>query len=198
MITRLAFYDMDGTLIDTPMPDIGRITWREKKGEDYPHVGWWGRAESLDTNVFDIKPFPAVLHQLNNDKARPDTRTILLTNRTEKLRSAVMKVLQKNHIYLDEYNLKTSGLDKDDRIERYLDKFPNVKEISFYDDREKEIELITRLKDKIGDNIIINIYQATNGNLSLVESYNRVKTIINEVLIALDKEKIKVSIYNKI
>ena len=122
MIKRLAFYDMDGTLMDTPMPDTGKVTWKEVTREEYPHARWWGRAESLDTDVFDIKPFPSVLNQLKNDMARPDTRTVLLTNRIEKLRPQVLNLLRSNSIKLDDYNLKNSGKEnrekavKDERV----------------------------------------------------------------------------------
>ncbi len=188
MIERLAFYDMDGTLMDTPLPEEGKPQWKEVTGQEYPHLGWWGRAESLDTRVFDIKPFPAVLSQLNNDKARGDTRTILLTNRIEKLRPAVMNLLQQNGIVLDDYDLKGGGQEKDDRIERHLLKYPDVKEIAFFDDRDKELELISDLKNKIGDDVTINIYQATDGNLALVESYNRIKNIIEGVVVEFGNE----------
>jgi hypothetical protein len=179
MIKRLAFYDMDGTLIDTPMPDTGKVTWKEVTGQDYPHLGWWGRKESLDTNVFDIKPFPSVLSQLRNDTARPDTRTVLLTNRLEKLRPEVVDILRKNNIKLDDLNLKTGGNEKDTRILRYLDQYPSVEEVSVFDDRDKELEILKNLKHKV-PNVRVNVYRADNGNISLVETNNKVKSIIND------------------
>lgn len=178
MITHLAFYDMDGTLMDTPLPEEGKLHWKEKTGENYPHLGWWSRAESLDTKVFDIKPFPAVLSQLKNDTARPDTRTVLLTNRIEKLRPAVMNLLITNGISFDEYSLKNGGEEKDNRIERYFHRYPDVTEITFFDDREKEIDIVSTLKNRIGDDVTISIYQVIDGNITLVESYNKLKSII--------------------
>ena len=38
---------MDGVLIDSPVPETGKLLYEEIKGEVYPHIGWWGRAESL-------------------------------------------------------------------------------------------------------------------------------------------------------
>jgi len=180
MIKRLAFYDMDGTLMDTPMPEDGKKTWKEVTGEDYPYAGWWGRPESLSTEVFDIKPFQSVLSQLQDDTARPDTQTVLLTNRIERLRPYVENLLKVNGVSLDILDLKKGGHEKDERILKHLDQNPNVEEISVFDDRKKELDILTPLKDKIGDNVLVNIYKADEGNISLVESYSRIKSIVSE------------------
>ncbi len=180
MITRLAFYDMDGTLMDTPMPDVGKKKWKEVTGDKYPHQGWWGRAESLNTKVFNIKPFPAVLSQLKNDTTRPDTLTVLLTNRVEKLKPAVLKLLDSHQIAFDDYSLKKGGQDKADRIKHFLSKYPTATEISVFDDRKKELDVLSKLKSDIGDDVTVNIYKADEGKLSLAESYNRIQSIINE------------------
>ena len=186
MIKRLAFYDMDGTLIDTPMPDTGRVRWKEVTGEEYPHLGWWGRAESLDTDVFDIKPFPAVLNQLKTDTARPDTRTVLLTNRIEKLRPQILNLLRSNGITLDDYNLKKGGGEKDERILNYLKKYPTVEEVVVYDDRDKELEILKRLRNNVADDVMVNVYRADKGDISLIESNNNLKVIIKEMISELN------------
>ena len=59
-ITKLSVFDFDGTTVDTGMPDTHKIIYKEKTGEDWPHKGWWGRPESLDTNIFDFKAIPEV------------------------------------------------------------------------------------------------------------------------------------------
>ena len=65
---RLIIFDLDGTLMNTPSPEEGKPLWEKHYGEKYPHIGWWGRKESLDTNVFNIKPIPSVLSQLLKEK----------------------------------------------------------------------------------------------------------------------------------
>jgi hypothetical protein len=50
-ITRIAVFDFDGTLSDTPMPDTGRIEYEKITGSPWPHKGWWGRPETLDMDV---------------------------------------------------------------------------------------------------------------------------------------------------
>lgn len=102
----------DGTLIDSPEAEEGKVLWSEKTGQPYPHKGWWGRPESLDTTLFDIKPFPHILAQLKKEQNTPDTMVIILTSRMEKLRSEVENVLNLNKIAVDDVILKKGGEDK--------------------------------------------------------------------------------------
>ena len=179
MITTLSFYDFDGTLMDTPMPGSGKQTWLEKTGEEHPHVGWWGRAESLDPNVFDIQPFPSVLNQLRSDTTKSDTYTVMLTSRMIKLKPQVEILLNNHGIVFDDLSLKTGNDgEKDNRIKAYLQKFPDVQTINVYDDRDKEMKVFARMKNELGSQYQINVYRVTNGSYSLVESVNKLDKII--------------------
>jgi len=197
MIKRLAFYDMDGTLMDTPHPEDGKVQWEKVNGEKYPYEGWWGKAESLDLDVFDIKPFPSVLSQLKDDTARPDTYTVLLTSRVQKLLPQIQKILQKHGIKFNDLSLKNGSADKGDRIKNYINKFPDVKEISVFDDRKKELDILRSLKSEIGDDVTVNIYQADNGKLSLTESFNKITSIIFGAIVEFDKKTKDNRIYSK-
>jgi len=197
MIKRLAFYDMDGTLMDTPHPEDGKVQWEKVNGEKYPYEGWWGKAESLDLDVFDIKPFPSVLSQLKDDTARPDTYTVLLTSRVQKLLPQIQKILQKHGIKFNDLSLKNGSADKGDRIKNYINKFPDVKEISVFDDRKKELDILRSLKSEIGDDVTVNIYQADKGKLSLTESFNKITSIIFHAIVEFDKKTKDNRIYSK-
>lgn len=181
MIKTLSFYDFDGTLMDTPLPDSGKKIWLEKTGKEYPHVGWWGRAESLDPNVFDIQPFPSVLNQLRSDTTKSDTYTVMLTSRMIKLKPQVEIILDNHGIVFDDLSLKMGNDgEKDDRIKRYLQKFPDVETINVYDDRDKEMKVFARMKNELGNQYQINIYRVTSGKITLVESTNKIMKIITE------------------
>jgi phosphoserine phosphatase len=39
---RLAVFDFDGTLMNSPMPETGKQEWSEKMGKPFPFRGWWG------------------------------------------------------------------------------------------------------------------------------------------------------------
>jgi len=188
MITRLCFYDFDGTLFNTPHPELGRIEWKNKTGQDYPHTGWWGKSETLNMEIFDIKPNDSVLNKLENDNQRSDTYTVLLTSRIERLKPDIENVLKNYGIFLNELNLKKNNLEKDERILEYINKFPNIKDIDIYDDREKELIIFKNFKEKYRDKFNVNIYMVNNNKIDLIESKFRISSIIIEEINSILKQ----------
>lgn len=181
MINKIAFYDFDGTLIDTPLPEVGKPQWKKVTGEEYPHIGWWGRKESLDLNVFDIKAFDAVANKLRYDNAQTNTYTVILTSRMKKLQPFLEKILQKNGLRVDEMSPKSGGEDKDDRIRDFLRRFPDVIDIDLYDDREKEFVIFKELSIELRGKIKVSIYKADEGKLSLLSNDNVFEIVKDEV-----------------
>ena len=181
---RLAVYDFDGTLINSPEPEEGKKQWEEKMGQPYPHKGWWGRAESLDTNVFDIKPFPNILVKLREDMGDPDTTTIILTSRMEKLRPQLENILSLNGIRVDELITKSGAADKGDVILRIADYNQDLKEIVVYDDfsggMPDKIAEYTKIKDKLSPDVQFHIFRVNNDRISLLESTNILLKMIHE------------------
>lgn len=182
----LSFYDFDGTLMNTPEKEEGKLIWKEKTGNEYPHKGWWGRPESLDTEVFDIDPIPSILSLFKKDIVNPNTYVIILTARLEKLRSKVENVLNIHNIKPDELILKRGNETKGDVILSYVKKFPNLKKINIYDDfaggMEYKINELTEIKNLLPDYIEYNIYYVNNGSINLLESSNNLLNIIYEEL----------------
>jgi hypothetical protein len=192
---RLAVFDFDGTLFNSPEKEIGKQIWKEKTGQDFLHIGWWGRKESLDTEVFDIKPFPNVLAQLNKEKATPDTQVIILTSRMEKLRPEVEKILSDNNIVVDDVILKKGNVGKGDVLLKIDNYNPDLKEIIVYDDfmnrNAEKIAEYTDVKDQLSDDINYVLMYVDNdkirpligeGRVSF-ESTNKLLDIINEEII---------------
>ena len=180
MIKRLVIFDFDGTLIDSPMPETGKVEWSEKKGKPYPYLGWWGRPESLDLDVFDIKPFPSVLAELQKEINAPNTYVVILTSRMEKLRLQVQSVLNINHIQVDKLDMKRAEGNKGVKLLRYVSALPDLQEISVYEDRDTDIEAYEGIRNQIPEGVTFNIYLADNGKLSLLETENKLVDIIKE------------------
>ena len=135
---KVVFYDFDATIMDSPMPDPGKDIWAAKKGIPYPHKGWWGRDESLDLSVFDIKPHEEIYKKYKVDVANPETRVVLLTNRIFKNSDAIKLVLAKNEIFFDAYSFKKDHKGKGDRIWDFLKgQFQSYQSFEFYDDDDK-------------------------------------------------------------
>lgn len=184
LFKRLCVIDFDGCLFNTPEKKEGKLQWEKATGEQYPYQGWWGRKESLDTNIFDIKPFPNVLAQLKKEKATPDTHVIILTSRMEKLRSEVEKILNDNNIVVDEVILKRGNEDKGDVIMKYVNNNPDLEYIVAYDDfaggMQGKINEYTKIKDKLSSDVHYNIYYVNNDRISLMETSNILLRMINE------------------
>lgn len=182
MITKLEVFDFDGTLINSPQKEIGIELWSKLKGIPYPYQGWWGRTESLDLTVFDIKPFPKILSILNNAIKDENTLVVILTSRREKLRKNVEAVLDINMIKVDKLDMKTYEKSKGERLLVYLEYLDDLKEINVYDDRDSDLESYLSIKDNpIFNDKVFNIYRADNGNISLIgTNTNSLLSMINE------------------
>lgn len=189
---RLAVFDFDGTLMNSPEKEIGISQWEKVKGQPYPYKGWWGRRESLDTDVFDIKPFSQVLSQLEKERATPDTQVIILTSRMEKLRPEVEKILNMNNIVVDDIILKRGNEDKGDILLNIQKYNPDLMEIVVYDDYTNrdagKIAEYTKIKDQLPPDVNYVLYYVDNNRISLLEgsgsvsfeSTNKLLKIINE------------------
>jgi len=170
MIKRLAIFDLDGTIMNSPEPEVGKVIWQEKTGKQYPFLGWWGRPESLDLDVFNIKPFSSVLLQFKKEKITPNTYVVILTSRIEKLRPQVQAVLDKNNIVVDKLDMKRAEGNKGIKLLRYVQEFSNLKVINVYDDRDTDIEAYEAIRSQIPKGIEFNVYIANEGTLALTES----------------------------
>lgn len=140
--TKLAVFDFDGTLAYSPEPELGKTEYKEKTGQDWPYKGWWGRAESLDTKIFDIPLNPNVVADYKKEKSDPNTLVIMMTGRIPKLSKQVEDILSANNLSFDYYlyNNANSTLDfKIDTMEKLLSKYPSIKSVEMWDDRDEHI-----------------------------------------------------------
>lgn len=181
---RLVVFDFDGTLIDSPEKKSGKLEWEEKTGQPYPYDGWWGRKESLDTEVFDIKPFPSIKKQLEQEKNIPDTDVVILSSRMEKLRPQIEEILRNNNIEVDDVILKRGGEGKGDVIMNIVKYNPDLKEILVYDDfmdkNAAKVAEYTKIQDDLPQDIHYHLFFVNNGKISLLESSNILLKMIHE------------------
>ena len=137
-ITKLAVFDFDGTLVDTPLPDKGRQEYHTKTGNAWPHVGWWGQDDSLDTDVFEMPSNPSVIADYNTERANTSTGVILLTGRMRKLADSVKKILDAKGLIFDEYHYNTGGATdvvKLRSLNEMLVAHPTVEAVELWEDR---------------------------------------------------------------
>lgn len=151
-ITKLAIFDFDGTLIDTPLEIPGRIHYQEKTGKPYPNVGWWGRYETLDMEVFDMPVVDHVIQDYEKEVAGENTAVILLTGRMVKLTNHVMTILKAKNLKFDEYHFNRGGTTDYAKVKsmtELLEKYTDVTEIEQWEDRVAHIPIFQEFGDKM-------------------------------------------------
>jgi hypothetical protein len=159
-ITKIAIFDFDGTLMDTPHPDTGKKEWEEKTGKEYPHIGWWSKRESLDTNVFDIQSIKSTIVDYFAETDDPNTLVIMLTGRLPQQADQVEKILNNRSLIFDEYHYKGNGAtlnSKINTIKSLLNRYPNVDFIEMYEDREPHAISFEEWGKENGVNIKVNL-----------------------------------------
>ena len=146
-VKKVAIIDMDGTLIDTTGPIEGRKIWKQKTGTDYPHRGWWSKRETLDIDVFENDLFEDIFTEYQRVKSEEGTFVILCTGRIIPLKKQVEVILDKHGLEFDDvilngdkrFSVKGGENDTLNFKVRVLsslnNRFPNLEEIEFWDDR---------------------------------------------------------------
>ena len=150
--TKLAVFDFDGTLMDTPLPAEGRKEYKEKTGQDWPYAGWWGQPLSLSDEIFDIKVIKSVYNAYKKEKSDKNTMTIMLTGRITKLSQYVKDLLDKNGLTFDEYHYNNGGstdIVKMRIMENILDRNKSIRELELWDDREEHIPTFQEWGNKL-------------------------------------------------
>lgn len=152
-ITKLSIFDFDGTLISTPLPIDGKLTYLEKKGESWPHRGWWGQGLSLDMDIFEMPVIEDVIASYEKEKLNSNTGLIVLTGRLEGLRTEVKAILDAKGLEFDEIHLNTGGRTENVKmrtISKLLKKFPEVTQVEAWDDRIEHIPIF----EKFGEDLV--------------------------------------------
>ncbi len=167
-ITKITIFDFDGTLVNTPLPDIGRQHYEKKHGKPWPHAGWWGRHESLDMETFDMPVNQEVIDAYDLHSLDLNTLVVLLTGRMIKLAPHVKTVLDAYELTFDEYHYNTGGatdVAKVKAMEKLLDKYPDVVELEMFDDRIEHIPIF-----QIWGQTLIDSGRLTRFHINVVES----------------------------
>lgn len=151
MVTRIVSFDFDGTLINTPGPELGRPIWEQKKGQILKGKGWWGIHESLDPEIFDFPKIDWVYDEFVEACKDPDTFVFIATGRLKRLQESVLKVLDIHGIQ-KRSKPESLGFDalycnpgtetflfKSKLFEEIIKQHPKATEFQMYDDRQAHL-----------------------------------------------------------
>lgn len=144
MYKKIIFFDFDGTLFHTPEPLQGEKIWFDKTGKVWPYKGWWGKEESLDTEVFNIPINDWVYRKYLEAIADDDACVILATGRLDKavnMRNRVESILIKNNLSFDGIYLNTGGdtFRFKTKLFETLTEEIGATEMIMYDDRQEHL-----------------------------------------------------------
>ena len=149
-ITKAYIFDMDGTLLDTPLPDMGKMMYSTVMNRVYPHQGWWSRIESL-LPEYDIQPIDEVHIEYQRASTDELGLTVMLTNRMEHLRACIEKLVGNLGLSFDIASFKEKE-DKRNKLVRALDimrEYPNITEVEVWEDMKDHIMDYSKIWDSM-------------------------------------------------
>lgn len=149
---KLVVYDFDGTLVDTPLPEDGKVLYESKTGKKWPHVGWWGKEDSLNGDIFEIKPIQMVIDSYNKEKLDSESLTLMLTGRMNKLKYSIKKILDKLDLKFDLYHYNygdSTDVCKLKTLDRILLENKSIDKIEMYEDRESHVIIFKKWGDEL-------------------------------------------------
>jgi hypothetical protein len=150
----LNVFDFDGTLMNSPLPEEGKVKYKELTGSDWPHRGWWGQTDSLEP--FEVEPIESTQKLYDEYSSIPNSVNILMTNRLAKFESIVKEKLRGHYIF-DHYDFKNDNKEKPERIAMILKNNPTIEVVNIFDDMDEQIERFNKFKDD-NPQLDINIF----------------------------------------
>lgn len=156
---KISIFDLDQTLLDTPTPEEGKKIWKEKTGKDWQHRGWWGRKDSLDTNIFNIEPNQEVFRSYEEEKQNPDSLLVMMTGRHEGLRDIIIRILDNFGLKFDIYSFKKGNPTLDEKIEKFnklIDNNPSVETVEIWEDREEHVKAFQAWGEEKEQEVVVN------------------------------------------
>lgn len=180
MIKKLVGFDFDTTLVETVAPEEGRAIWELKTGTEWPYRGWFGRAESLNLEVFEMPindfTYPLYLKYRKD----PEAYCFLATGRIVKLKKEVMRVLDHHNFQFDDVFLNPHSNTftfKMELFDKIIANNPQAEEFILIDDRQTHLHGINQPGGELGfikwakrKDIKVTIYDALH-KVELFKNY---------------------------
>ena len=141
---KLCVMDFDGTLVDTPVASPeNKQKWADYHGKPWPYLGWWGRDESMDSDVWEMSVVEEVFDDYQKEVKNPETLMVLLTGRLKKQENIVRNIVNERGYQFDYYLFNTGGRtlnNKINHLNNLLNRYPNIREVELWDDRTPHFE----------------------------------------------------------
>ena len=139
-ITRLVVFDFDETIFRMPGYTDRFSVERLHPELNFPTpYSFYDHHTSMDPEIHNIQLIGTVYEDWKKASQDPNTRTILITHRTEELRPYAEKLLAKHGITFDTSYFLGRLCEKISILEKELIRLPNVKDISVYEDSLEQL-----------------------------------------------------------
>lgn len=138
---KLVSFDFDSTLVHTMGPEVGKPQWEKTTGLSWPGKGWWGSAESLNTEVFYHPLNQWVYKRFEQYQSNDENYVFIATGRLKKLENHVKKILDIHEVSCDLYT-NTGGETfrfKCRLFETLIRNNPMADELIMFDDRHEHL-----------------------------------------------------------
>jgi hypothetical protein len=174
MKKRLVIYDFDGTIFFSPNKDQG-VEIYKNHGKNWMHIGWWGKKESLEPPIVEIKPVDSqynqkVLNSFYKDRKDENSLVVLMTGRAYFFESRIKEICENKGIFFDFYFFDGSpGCHGKSTLEKKLNRIEdliheNLEVLEIWEDRPEHIigfsEKIAFWKEKCPKLNVVEIHDA--------------------------------------
>ena len=187
MIKVLNIFDFDGTLFGTLDPSVGPEVYESINNSKWPYDNWYETPESLDLSL-PLIPNYSVFSDFDESKRDINAITVVLTGRIDKLKNHIISILDSYSLKPDHVFLSDDGFTlpfKEKKILELLNKYPSVKEINMWEDKDYFADYYENLGKKINIPIFVNRIKINNGNPNVHNKNNGVKDVKSAGLIIL-------------
>lgn len=165
-VKRLCVFDFDGTLFRSPEPPSDfKGNWnasKESLGEpnvpEIPQEEWW---------------FKTTVAAAESAIADEDTYSIMMTGRMDRnFHDRIIQLLHQQSLEFEDVFLNDSGQDTVDfkvsKINKFIKKFPNLKKLEMWEDKQEHIEKFTEALDNRGFELEIHKVEPIIGEASKI------------------------------
>jgi hypothetical protein len=139
-ISHLLVFDFDETLFRMPGYTDRFSVERLNPDLSFPTpYSFYDHPSSMDPEIHNIQLIGPVYEDWKAASEDPNTRTILITHRTEELRPCAQRLLDMHGIKFDEMYFLGRQSEKIETLYTELEYFPEVREISIYEDSLEQL-----------------------------------------------------------
>jgi hypothetical protein len=139
-ISHLSVFDFDETLFRMPGYTDRFSVERLNPDLSFPTpYSFYDHPSSMDPEIHNIQLIGPVYEDWKAAVHDPETRTILITHRTEELRPCAQRLLDMHGIKFNEMYFLGRRSEKIETLYTELEYFPEVREISIYEDSLEQL-----------------------------------------------------------